>query len=334
MKNDERRITSSDVARVAGVSRATVSAYLNNTRNISTKLQAKIKAAIDELGYTPHYFARALKAKDTKTIGLIIPVLSNFYMPMLNSINKTAHENHYGFILSSSEEDPLREKQMLEIMLSKRVSGILIVPTADTNKEFLKAVDSNAAPIIQVNRRLEGLLIDAVTSNNFEATYKATMHLIEKGRKNIALIGYETSTFSSDDKKEGYKAAMKYSDLIPAIFTTSEHGVDLVAASFRSFIDSNPAIDGLICTTPTRTTAVLKVLKEKSIKIPEEVAVIGSDDSPWTDLLEVPLTVIYEKTFEMGKVAVELLIEKIKAGNKNFSKSLILEDEFVVRKST
>lgn len=133
MKN---RPSSEDVALRAGVSRATVSAYLNRSRYVSPKLQRRIEQAIKELNYIPDPLARALKMNDAKTIGLIIPIVSNFYNPMIRAVNECAHQKSFSFLLASSEEDSNREKEILRVFLAKRISGILVVPCSYQNRSF------------------------------------------------------------------------------------------------------------------------------------------------------------------------------------------------------
>ncbi|MEI6158078.1 MAG: LacI family DNA-binding transcriptional regulator, partial [Atribacterota bacterium] len=160
----QKRPSSQDVARVAGVSRASVSAYLNGSRFVSAELQYRIERAIKELNYVPDQLARALKMNDAKTIGLVIPIVSNFYNPMIRAVNECAHQKSFSFLLASSEEEPIREKEILQVFFAKRISGILVVPCSYQNKQFLEQINKSGIPIVQVNRKIEGLNIDSVVS--------------------------------------------------------------------------------------------------------------------------------------------------------------------------
>jgi LacI family transcriptional regulator len=331
----KKRPSSIDVAKLAGVSRATVSAYINQTRYVSPKLSQKIEHAIKELHYVPDPLARALKMKDAKTVGLVIPVMSRFFAPIITAVNEIAYKNHYGFLLCSSEEDPQRERDVMEILIVKRISGILVVPCSKANAEFLDSIKSNGTPLVQVNRKIEGLPVDSVTSDNFKAAYTATEHLISRGRKNLVFLGFDDNTLSGDQKKAGFEAAGADHDIDRfEIIPVRDHDPENIAESFRDFLSSGKKIDGLILSTQGKTAVGLSVLKERSVRVPDDVAVIGFDDTPWSSLLSPSLTVVSENTREMGEIAVKLLLDRIEGNDHDPPKDIVLEDEFIIRHST
>jgi LacI family kdg operon repressor len=331
----EKRASSQDVAERAGVSRATVSAYINKTRFVSDELGARIERAIRDLRYIPDPFARALKVKDTKTIGLIIPVLSRFFTPMLRAINEVAHQNRYGFLLCSSEEDGEREREVLEMMTAKRLSGILLVPCSLKNQRLIKSVQKTGTPIVQVNRRIEGLDTDAVVSNNYKAAYVATEHLIERGRRRIALFGHDPDSLALLEKKNGYDQALRdhgFEERI--VIRVRQNDPEHMREAFLGFVGAKRPYDGLICTSQAKTSIALQILKERQVRIPEEVAVVGFDDTPWASLLWRPLTVISESTYQMGESAVRLLLDRLEKRETGSPRTILLEDEFIIREST
>ena len=330
-----KRPSSKDVAKLAGVSRATVSAYLNRTRYVSPELSEKIEKAIKELNYIPDPLARALKLRDTKTIGLIIPVLSYFFTPMMQVVNEVAHQSKYGFLICSSEEEAEREREVLEIFLTKRVSGILIVPCSEKNRKLLNEIQQSGIPVVQVNRKIDGLEADSVVSNNFKAAYTATEHLIQKGRKNIVFLGYDPNSLANAEKKAGYDAALAdYNVEENLTVIVKEHQRENITTAFRTFLDAGRKFDGLICTTQGKTAIGLKILKEKSLQIPKDVAVIGFDDTPWSSLLWPPLTVISENTYTMGVEAAKILLNRIEKKERSSPQHIVLEDELIIREST
>ncbi len=338
MKEDTRtkkRPSSVDVAKLAGVSRATVSAYINGTRYVSPKLSEKIERAIKRLHYVPDPLARALKMKDAKTVGLVIPVMSRFFAPIITAVNRIAHENHYGLLLCSREEDPERERVVVEMFVAKRISGILVVPCSKENAGFLDSVRVNGTPLVQVNRKIEGLSADAVTSDNFKAAYTATEHLITRGRKHLAYLGYDEHTLSGDQKKAGFEAASADHGIGRVeVIPVRDHDPENIAQSFREFLASGRAVDGLILSTQGKTAVGLSVLQERAVRIPDDVAVIGFDDTPWSSLLSPSLTVVSENTSKMGEIAIRLLLDRIEGNDQDPPKDIVLEDEFIVRRST
>ncbi len=330
-----KRPTSQDVAELAGVSRATVSAHLNKTRYVSPELSERIDKAIEKLNYVPDPLARALKMEDAQTIGLIIPVLSQFYTPMIRAINKVADQNEYDLLLTSSEEDAQRERDLLEMFVSKRVSGILLGPCSIENRDLLDEIQRNGTPIVQVNRKISGLDADSVVSDNFQAAYQATQHLIQHGRKRIAYLGYDPTTLCNAEKKEGYDAALRDHDIESGlVITVEEHNGVQISNALHQFIDSGKPFDALICTTQGKTAIALRILTDLGIKIPAEVALVGFDDTPWSDMLCTPLTVVSEATFSMGEQAMGLLLKRIQADALLPPEHIVLSTEFIVRAST
>jgi DNA-binding LacI/PurR family transcriptional regulator len=331
----QNRASSQDVAALAGVSRATVSAYINKTRFVSEELGERIHQAIQELNYIPDPSARALKVRDTKTIGLIIPVLSRFFTPMMKAINEIAHQNKYGFLLCSSEEDPEREREVLEILVAKRISGILLVPCCLKNRQLLEQIQQSDIPIVQLNRKIEGIDTDVVISNNYKAAYTATEHLVKRGRKRIVLFGHDPYSLALSDKHEGYRQALKDSGIAEdTTILLSQNDEQNIVSSFRAFLDSGRPFDGLICTSQTKTSIALTMLKERGARIPDQVAVVGFDDTPWASLLWRPLTVISESTLKMGEVAIQLLLDRLEKRETGPAKTIVLEDEFIVRETS
>jgi LacI family transcriptional regulator len=331
----QKRPSSQDVAELAGVSRATVSAYINKNRYVSDELVERIENAIQKLSYIPDAYARALKFQDAKTIGLIIPVLSKFFTPMMRAINEVAHQNHYGFLFSSSEEDVDREREVLEIMVAKRTSGILLVPCSVKNLELLRKIQQYGTPIVQVSRMIEGIETDIVISNNYKAFYTATEHLIAKGRRRIVFFGDDPESIAYAEAKKGYDAALKNSRIEENITVFVKQGdPNSNTIAFRAFLESGRPFDGLICSSQTKTSTALQFLKERNIKIPEEVAVVGFEETPWASMLWKPLTVISESTYQMGGKAIQLLLDRLEKREIGPPKKIVLESEFIIQQST
>lgn len=330
-----RRPSSQDVADLAGVSRATVSAYLNKTRYVSPELGARIQNAIDKLHYMPDPLARALKTSDANTLGLIIPVMSRFFMPMIDAINSTAREQGYELLIASSEEDGPTERDLLNTLVAKRVTGVLLTPCSLDNRRAIGEVTSMGIPVVQVNRRLEEVETDSVVSNNLKAAYRATELVLEKGRRNIVLFGYDPHNIANDQKKRGYELALRDHDIANNLtIEVREHDKTFITAQLCSFLDSRTPFDAFIATTQGKTVIALKTLLQRGYRIPEDVSFIGFDDTPWSGLLSPPLTVVSENTFEMGRVATELLIERIETPQKVKTQHIVLEDEIIIRRST
>jgi DNA-binding LacI/PurR family transcriptional regulator len=332
---NRKRPTSQDVANLAGVSRATVSAYLNKTSYVSPELVTRIEKAIRELGYIPDPLARALKMKVTKTIGLIIPVLSQFYTPMIRAINDVAHQNNYDLLLSSSEEDAAQERKLLEVFVSKRVGGILLGPCSEKNRDLLADIQRSGTHVAQVNRRIPGLEIDSVISDTYQAAYRAAEHLIQRGRRHIAYLGYDPTTLCNVEKKDGYLAALYDHGVADGmVIQVKEHNGMQIAEALNTFLDAGRDCDALICSTQGKTAIALRILRERGIDIPGRMALLGFDDTPWSEMLGTPLTMVSEATYRMGEEAIRLLLQRIHSVEPMPPAHLLLGTEFIIRQST
>jgi len=222
---------------------------------------------------------------------------------------------------------------MLRIFLSKQISGILIAPSSYENGDLISEINNSGTPVVQVNRKIPGLKIDSVVSRNYDTFYYATRNLIEKGRKNIALISFELYPYGELDKKNGYLKAVRDYNLKENIIKIKNHNKRRIFESLKRFFYGNKNIDGLICTTFTSTVIALQFLKKKSLRIPRDISFIGYDDTEWSLLYNPPLTVIYERIYEMGKRSTMILIDRIKNRDKGTIKEIFLEVDFIKRES-
>lgn len=335
MLSSLKRPSSQDVADLAGVSRATVSAFLNNRPGVSQSVRDRIAEAIKELNYQPNAAARALKLKETDAIGLVLPMLSDFYTPLLRAINAAAMARNYDLILSSSESDPERERHLLQAFLTKRVRGILLAPTSDQNSEFIADLSSHV-PVIQVNRRIPNLKVDAIVANNFRAAYEATQFLIDRGRRHVVFFGETTNDLAHSDKRRGFLSAIeesKPSGVDGKVIETVGHGVEELEAAFDEFLMSGQKFDGIIAASQTKTAVAMKLLREHHIEVPERVSLIGFDDTHWAPLLDPPLTVVSEDLFAMGRTACATLFSRIEGKGPDEAVMIEIDDKFVVRQS-
>lgn len=320
---------------MAGVSRATVSGYLNNKPGISKNARLRISEAIRELNYSPNAAARALKLKETDAIGLVLPVLSDFFTPLLRAINTAAVARQYDFILCSSDSDPARERRLLQTLLAKRVRGILLAPTSEQNADFILEMAAEI-PLIQVNRRIPNLAVDAIVANNFRAAFEATQFLIDRGRRNIVLFGEVKDQLVHSDKRDGFLAAIKDNrslGLSGKVIETIDHSRHHLEAAFDQFLMSGQIFDSVIAVSQTKTSVAMKLIRENHIKLPTQVSLIGFDDTHWAQLLDPPLTVVSEDLFAMGRTACATLFSRIEGKGPSEPVLIEIDDKFVVRQS-
>ncbi len=330
-------VTSRDVAEHAGVSRATVSAVINKTRYVSPELTARVKQAIKELNYHPNAVARSLKIKRTQTIGLMIPTpLSPFYAPLVDAVEQALGNSNYRLLFCTSHESPDHEQRMLEMLRQKQVDGLLLVPCSNANaSEVMDFVDLNI-PVVFMDRRIPDLPVDTVVSDNRGGGYQATEHLIQLGRQRIAIVTFSAEASSSLERVEGYRQALSRHHLPiddSLIVVSDDPSGEEAYYVALGLLDSYQPPDAIVACSQALTVAILRALEDKSVRIPQDIAVVGFDDSPWAPLLRPPLTVVTQQVYAMGQKAAELILDSLEGKSSGASREIILPTELIKRES-
>ncbi len=208
-------VTRDDVARLAGVSAATVSYVVNNgPRPVSEDTRQKVVQAIDLLGYHPSAVARSLKTKKTTTIGVVVSdILNPFLSAVAKSIEDAILPRNYSMILCNSDEDPEREYLFLNMLLAKQVDGIILLPTCENKRFLFSLVEQRKIPIVLIDRWIEGLNVDCLLFDNVSGAYLATQHLIQQGHKRIAFFSLPRRLTPGHERAEGYDLALREAGL-------------------------------------------------------------------------------------------------------------------------
>lgn len=326
-------VTIQQVAEKAGVSTASVSRVLNDSSQVTDELKAKVLQAIDELGYYPNRAARHLRAGVVRKVGVLFADISNpFFTSVLAGIESALQQADYVLVLGNSNEDPRIEQLHLNAFLEEGVAGIIFAATT-TEKERYQFVLQAGVPMLSIDRTVEGLKIDTVSINNVDASYHATKHLIDLGHKDVAFIsGPENRTTTAHYRLMGYLQAMKDAgNLVPRIEIGNfrqEGGYQAMLALLNS--SSRPS--AVLVSNNLMTLGALQGIHERNLAIPGEIAIVGFDDMPWVTSLQPPLTVIAQPTFEMGRIAARLLIDRIRMPG-NPVQRINLETQLIIRNS-
>lgn len=329
------RFNQEDVARHAGVSRATVSAVINNTRYVSPEIRERVRDAMTALAYEPNAIARGLKFSRTFTIGLLVPnILSPFWPAVVQGVEDSAREARYNVVFYSTDENEDRELDGLGLFLGRRVDGMLVAPAGRRNIDYLARLDDTSIPIVLVDRHLDGKNFCSVTVDNMTGAYQAVKHLLETGHKRIGVCTIPETISTGRERLAGYRRALEEFGMAvdPALVRTTSFTVDeSYAQTLRLFEQDNPP-DAIFATNHSAVIGVLKALKSLGKSVPEEVAVVGFDDHPWMSLLDPPLTTVSQPMYELGVRATEMLINRIE-GLATGPEQLVLGTTFVHRKS-
>jgi LacI family transcriptional regulator len=330
----DRKPTMNDVARVAGVGTMTVSRVLNESAPVSAEAAERVYRAIEKLGYRPNEMARALRGLKSHTIGMIVPYLTDpFFATIAHAINTVAKENDYSVILTTSNEDPDSEFAQAQLMLQRRVDGLILIP-ADAQRSRLSRTEFDKTPIVTLDRPVRDPRFDTVLVHNQSGSKHAVEHLIgEHGHKRIVFIGLNRQLYTIKARFEGYRRAMLEAGLKPEpSFKCASQ--ELTSAVIASVMNEKDPPTAFFSANNLTTRYTLRALVDLDVRVPEEAALIGFDDFELAEILNPTLTVVRQPVYEVGRVAAGLLFDRLnqdelpKNGNK-----VVLPVELIVRRS-
>ncbi|PYZ99129.1 LacI family transcriptional regulator [Alteribacter lacisalsi] len=327
-----------DVALKAGVSTATVSHVINETRYVAEKTREKVLDSMKALNYHPNSVARSLRSNKTKIIGLLIPVkeadTSNFFfMSIAHGIESKLNESGYQVILSNSKEDEALEQKQLRMFASQNVDG-MIIASAGRNQQMYHDILPPGCPVVFIDRKPEGYEGDCVLVDNYRGTYEAVTHLLEKGHRDVGYITGPLGITTSDDRFEGYQDALKAGGiktsrkLVKEGVPSLENGKHLTRELLKT------PMSALFIANNIMTIGAISCLQENRISIPSKLAVIGYDDYEWTQITQPPLSVIRQPSGEIGRKAAEILLARIDQGGESGNSEYRLQTELLIRGSS
>lgn len=333
------RLTIVDIAKLAGVSKATVSRVINNNPNgVSIETRNKILNIIDENRFQPSFLARGLATKKTKTIGLIIPDIANPFFPQLvRGIEDYAHKAGYSLFLCNSDNDLKKEKEYVSVLIEKGVDGVILAPSSSTGfnvKNDLLTV--NDIPSVLLDRYVINSNYDAgVFVDNVKGAYMAVNQLIHNGNKNIAYISGSILITTSIDRFRGYSKALAENNLNVnnKLIREGDFSIQSGFIATTELIHDKVEFNAIFAENDMMAIGVIKALKKFNIKIPGEVEVIGFDNIELSSIFEPPITTVSQPIYKMGKLSAETIIKLIE--KKEIENSiLILEPELIIRETT
>ncbi|MGC3998616.1 MAG: LacI family DNA-binding transcriptional regulator [Anaeromyxobacter sp.] len=318
------------MAERAKVSVASVSRVLAGHDQVSDEVRRRVMEAVRALDYRPDMAARRLRSRRTDTIGLVVSDIRNpFFTDVSRAVEDLASAHKMRLILCNTDEDPRKEAACLALMREENVSGVILSPTL----KLLSSLDATAYgyPLVLVDRCERGTAADAVVIDNQAAAHELTDHVLASGRRKVACL-YGATSATGRQRLEGYSAAMKASGLRPQAV-----GVQPVIEAAREAalaLLRGPALpEAILASSGLVLLGAVEALRETRRAVPQDVAVAGFDDLPWTRLVEPGVTVVAQPTYEMGRTATELLLQRIASPQKPVRR-VVLRGTLVPRGST
>ncbi|MFD2567374.1 LacI family DNA-binding transcriptional regulator [Pseudotenacibaculum haliotis] len=311
----KQKITIKTIAKELGVSTSTVSKALRDSHEISIETKEKIKAYADFYNYKPNSLALQLRNQKTKVIGVILPkIVHHFFSTVIKGVERGASEKGYHVMACFSNESYESEVNNLNVLSNGSVDGLLISVAKETleNQKFGHFQDliNEEIPLVMFDRVLDSIYCDKVIVDDIGAGYKATKHLIENGRKRIAMLSTPEHMNIGALRKQGYVKALKEFELNfnPDLVLEVDDNADL--REQISFLLSKD-IDAIFAVNEIYAAMAIRVAKEEGKKVPEDISVVGFTDGLISEFSSPSITAIVQHGFTMGKQAVELLIDRI-----------------------
>jgi LacI family transcriptional regulator len=325
-----------DVAKLAGVAPITVSRCINNSGYCSPETRARVEAAVAELGFVPNRLASGLRSKRTNTLALVLTDITNpYFTTIARGVEDTASAAGYTVVFCNTDESLAKEKMYLQMLLEKRVDGILLVP-ALSERESVAFIKKQNIPIVVLDRRVPNLRTDVVRCDSERGACELTRLLLSLGHRNIAVLNGPQGVSTADDRLQGYRRALAEAD-IPGEAALEFHGMfrqESGSEMTRQAMAQTPRPTALFAANNFIAYGALKALRELGLRVPEDVAVVGFDDLP-PALVAFPfLTVAAQPAYEMAKTATEILLEKLGGGASGHYREVVLPAEIVVRESS
>jgi LacI family transcriptional regulator len=328
-------ITIKDIAAEAGISYATVSRALNNKPGVKKDTRLKVLETAERLGYYPHAVARSLVTRQTRTIALVLPDITNPFFPeVARGVEEAATQAGYNVFLCNTNWDMQKELSFLELFQSRRIDGLILASSSHDSSIIDRFVRTNAALVI-LNSFDREFACHRVVSDNIRGGYMAGKHLIRLGHRRIGFIGGLSTARSTIDRYRGYQMAVEETGL-KVINNLARYG------SFTWESGHSNAMD--LLSTQKRPTAifaandlmalgVMQAADELGLAIPGNLAVVGFDDIVFSSYPRVHLTTIAQPKQLIGETAAKIIIEELQFGRKQVKQNIVLEPELVVRKS-
>jgi DNA-binding LacI/PurR family transcriptional regulator len=329
-----RRPTIYDVARLAGVSTATVSRALNGTAPIAPTTRTAIDHAVEQLGYRPNPVARSLVTKSTQTIAFLLPDITNpFYAELVSGIQQLILERDQLMLLCTTDGDPEQEARYLGLLRAKHVDGAL-VDGLGLSSERIAAIVDDGFPIVCLDRDLASASVPLVQVDNRAGARMATEYLLTLGHRQIAHVAGARAAIS-DERLAGYRGALEAAGVAfePALVAAGDFTEGGGHAAMRVLLESGARFSAVFCANDLSAIGALNAVLSSGRKVPFDLSIIGFDDVRLSPYTSPPLTTIHQPAAEIARHATELLLDRIQ-GVQGQATRRLFAPTLVVRGST
>jgi len=320
-----------DVAKVAGVSTATVSRVLANHSRVKEETRRRVMEAVEQLNYRPNLVARSLRVQKSAKIGLVVSDIRNpFFTAISRAVEDAAYESGYSVLMCNTDENPEKEELYLNLLHDENVAGIIFSPTQKFSSKLANL--DTSIPIVVIDRTVESKDVDMVLLDNFAAAHELTLHLINNGYRKLAGLFGDAST-TGQERNRGFHKALKGKGLSPIAAYFIAPRIQQGYETTMALLKQKEKPDAIFTSNSLLTVGALRAVRDSGLRIPDDVALVGFDETTWGALVDPPVTVISQPTEEIGRTATELLFQRI-ADPKRLPKTVVLQGQLLENRSS
>jgi Transcriptional regulators len=324
-----------DVAKEAGVSIATVSNAINGKGNVSKKRREQIFQIMEQMNYQPNVNASALMGKKTYTLGLLIPDISNpFFSEIARAIEDQAHQLGYSVIMCSTDNKDERVERYIALLEQKNVDGILIGTGVD-NQEILTSLQARHIPIVMISRETAALEVDTVVADDYIGGLMAAQHLAEMGHRRIAILSEQLKVSSARERIRGFRQGLQDRQIPFADdnIVICDYMIQEGRRAAGELLGREDRPTALFCCNDVLAIGAMQEARSLGIKVPEELSIVGFDDTILAAVVDPPLTTVAQPIASMAKQAFQLMISNLDEAEP-VKKRIVLRPEINIRQST
>lgn len=328
------------MAKELDLAASTISRALDDHPGISPETKERVRLKAEELGFTRNSIASSFRKSKTLTIGVIAPQIDiHFHSLVISGIEEYAYKAGYNVTIFQSRNSFKREKKITETLQNNMFAGVIICQGTETKgTDHFRKLKKMKMPIVFYDRVPTGFEANKVIINDFESSYHATEHLIEKGCRMIAHIGGPQTTGIFKSRYEGFKKALEDHQLETSpdyVHFTKGLTYDEGASAAKALLAQDVKPDGIFCSNDYTAVSAIQVFQKNGLKVPDQVAVVGFSNYPISKIIEPNLTSVNDRAFEMGQAATKLLIRQIEDEEDLIESEIVtLKTELIIRESS
>lgn len=328
-----------DIAKKLNISASTVSRALNNNPLISEATRKRIKETADKMGYRPNVLAANFRTKKTNTIGVIVPLINrHFFSSVISGIEDIAYENGFAVTIAQSNDAIDKEIKIANTFFSNRVDGLILSIGMETNTfDHLKLFSERNIPLVFFDRVVKEIEAHKIVVDDFEGGYRVTKHLINNGAKRIGHIGGPLNLDIYKNRQSGFCQALKDANLEidETIIVNTDLRRESGTEAIKKIAEKDDLPDAIFCANDTTALSSIIYLKEKGIKVPDDVAIIGFSNEPFSEVVTPSISTIKQPGFLMGQKAAELIIQQINNKSKDCKfQTIVMPTDLIIRDSS